>query len=404
MESVALALPVLLAIMAFEYYLSKKRGKKYFHFPDTISNLSIGIIDRLCSLLFAGIFFFVYEYLQKNFSIFDIQPTALNWIIMFVFVDFLWYWYHRFGHEVNIFWAAHIVHHSSKEFNYAVGSRTTILQSFVRLLFWCVLPIIGFTAPMIVLMLLVHAVYQFFTHTQLVGKLGFLEYFMVTPSHHRVHHGSNEKYLDKNYGGTFIIWDRLFGTFAEETEKVKFGLTKPLQSQSLIWQLFHAWVELFIAVRSEKIWHNKIKILFGKPHLIDPNIRKNAEKTFLSGKSKGKISQLFTQYIACQIAFSLLALILLLYFSDSLKSWETYITVIGIVLTLINCGAIMEQRQWVFHLEFARFVLIVAAAGFYDVRWIFPGVVILSICLIYYSSLQKLYFSRYLASSSLKSI
>jgi len=404
MESVALALPVLLAIMAFEFYLSKRWGRKYFSFSDTISNLSIGILDRICSLLFAGVFYFVYEFIQTRFAIFHIKPSPLSWFIMFISVDFLWYWYHRFSHEVNIFWAQHVVHHSSKEFNYIVGARVTILQSFVRLLFWCILPVIGFTAPMIVLMLLIHAVYQFFTHTQMVRKLGFLEYFLVTPSHHRVHHGSNEKYLDKNYGGFFIVWDRLFGTFAEEKEKVKFGLTKPLTSRSLIWQIFHVWVELYAAVILEKRWVNKLKILFGKPDLINPNIRKKAEIFFLTKKVKGKISDLFKQYIVYQMAFSLITVILLLYFSGSLKIWETYVTSIGIVLTLINCGAIMEQHKWVFHLEFARFVLLVIAVGFYDVQFIFPGVLVLSVFLVYYSSLQRFYFSRYLSPSPLNSI
>lgn len=397
MESVALALPVLLAIMALEYFYSKKKGKKYFNFPDTISNLSIGIIDRVSSLLFAGLFYFVYEYLNSHFAIFDIKPTPLNWVIMFVAVDFLWYWYHRFGHEVNIFWAAHVVHHSSKEFNYVVGSRVTILQSFVRLLFWCILPIIGFTAPMIVLMLLIHAFYQFFTHTQMVGKLGFLEYFLVTPSHHRVHHGSNENYLDKNYGGFFIIWDRMFGTFAEEKEKVKFGLTKPLKSQSLIWQIFHAWAELYVAVVQEKNILTKFKILFGKPDMVRAEIRKELEKKFLSKKVKGQISPLFKQYIVLQIAFSILVLILMLYFSDSLMTWEKYIFSLGIVVTLINCGAIMEQRQWVFHIEYIRFAIIVLGVGLYHLPWAIPGVIILAIGLIYYSSLKRFYFSQYIS-------
>ncbi len=404
MESVALALPVLLSIMALEYYLSQKRGKKYFNFPDTISNLSIGIIDRLCSLLFAGFFYFVYEYLQTHFAILDIAPTLINWFIMFVFVDFLWYWYHRCSHEINIFWAEHVVHHSSKEFNYAVGARVTILQSFVRLLFWCILPIIGFTAPMIVLMLLIHAVYQFFTHTQMIGKLGFLEHILVTPSHHRVHHASNEHYLDKNYGGFFILWDKLFGTFAEEKEEVKFGLTKPLTSQSLLWQLFHMWVELYYAVKNEKGLINKLKMLVGKPELINPNIRKRVEKKFLSKKIHGKISGLFKQYIVYQIAISLIALIVLLYFSDSLTKWEIYASAVGIILTLINCGSIMEQRQWVFHLEFARFVLIIIAAGFHNIQWIVPGVLVLAISLTYYSNLKRFYFSRYFVSTPLKSL
>ncbi len=132
-----------------------------------------------------------------------------------------------------------MVHHQSDDFNYTVSTRITIFQAVARGLFWSVLPLLGFPPDMIAVFLIIHGVYPFFTHTQLVGKLGWLEYVFVTPSHHRVHHSSNPEYLDKNYGDILIIWDKLLGTFAEEKEEPKYGLTKPLNSYSFLWQHFH---------------------------------------------------------------------------------------------------------------------------------------------------------------------
>src|SRR5436189_4138555 len=133
---------------------------------------------------------------------------------------------------------------------------------------------------MITSMLLVHGLYPFFIHTRLIGKLGILEYILVTPSHHRVHHASNEKYLDKNYGDVLIIWDKLFGTFAKEEEAPVYGLTKPLNTYSFLWQHFHFFIELWLAIKKANCFKEKIKVLFGKPEKVDPALRKEAENIF----------------------------------------------------------------------------------------------------------------------------
>jgi sterol desaturase/sphingolipid hydroxylase (fatty acid hydroxylase superfamily) len=160
-------------------------------------------------------------------------------LALFIATDFVWYWYHRLAHTINIFWCVHVVHHQSEDFNYTVSARITVLQAFVRTGFWSVLPLAGFSAEMITSILLVHEVYPFFVHTQLIGKMGILEHIIVTPSHHRVHHACNDEYLDKNYGDVLIIWDKLFGTFVEEKAPPVYGLTKQLGSQSFLWQHFH---------------------------------------------------------------------------------------------------------------------------------------------------------------------
>jgi alkylglycerol monooxygenase len=241
----ALAVPLFLFFIGLEYYFSKKLNKPVFNFNSSIANMNVGVAERLIDLFTAGAFYYFYAYLHEHFALFDIEEGVLLWIALILATDFVWYWYHRMGHEINLFWGFHVVHHTSEEFNYTAGTRITIFQAVLRTGCWSVLPIIGFPPGMITTMLIIHGLYPFFTHTQLIGKLGILEYVLVTPSHHRVHHASNEKYLDKNYGDMFIIWDKLFGTFAEEEEdELRYGLTKPVDSNSFLWQHFHYLVEL----------------------------------------------------------------------------------------------------------------------------------------------------------------
>jgi alkylglycerol monooxygenase len=223
----AFAVPLFIGLILLEYFISKKKGLPYFNLNNSIANISIGIAERLSDVLVTGAFYFVYDYVQKHYGIFKIHNGVLLWLLLLICTDFIWYWYHRLAHEVSVLWAVHVVHHQSEDYNFTVSARITVLQAFVRSGFWVILPLIGFPAAMITGMLLIHGIYPFFIHTRLIGKLGVLEYFLVTPSHHRVHHSCNEKYLDKNYGDVFIIWDKLFGTFQKEDEEPVYGLTHP---------------------------------------------------------------------------------------------------------------------------------------------------------------------------------
>src|SRR5215218_8889306 len=258
----AFAVPLFLLLMWMEYHFSRKRGKQTHRFDESVANLNVGIAERLCDLFTTGLFFFIFSWLHSHYALFNIKATGFTWVFLFLATDFIWYWYHRFGHEVNLFWSVHVVHHQSEDFNYTVSGRITVLQAFVRGFFWCVLPLIGFPASMISVLLLVHGAYPFFTHTQLVGKLGWLEYIFVTPSHHRVHHSSNPEYLDKNFGDVLIIWDKLFGTFVKETELPVYGLTHPLRSYSFLWQHFHHLFELAIATKRATGFKQKLRIIF----------------------------------------------------------------------------------------------------------------------------------------------
>jgi len=395
----AFAVPLFISLMLLEYFVAKKRKLDYFNLHNSIANISIGIAERMCDVLIAGTFYFVYDFIQRRYGVFNIKPGVLLWIFLLLSTDFLWYWYHRLAHEINLLWAVHVVHHQSEDFNYTVSARITLMQAFVRTCFWAVLPLLGFPASMITTMLLIHGIYPFFIHTRLIGKLGILEYILVTPSHHRVHHASNEKYLDKNYGDVFIIWDKLFGTFQKEEEEPVYGLTKPLNTYSFLWQHFHFYIELWISFRSKKTIKDKLSVLFGRPDKIDPLVRARTEKIFRLEKGSNAITAPLNRYVIWQIILLLVSLFVFILFEKYCGAAFKAIIALVVLLTLINCGAIMERKKWVFHIELIRlfsFMLIPFCFRYSYVGTI--SLLILSVIAViilfrYYKPLQE----RYLA-------
>jgi sterol desaturase/sphingolipid hydroxylase (fatty acid hydroxylase superfamily) len=389
----AIAVPFFIVFMLLEYLVARKKKLPYFNLHNSVANISIGIAERLLDVLVAGFFYFVYDYIQKNYGLFEIKASIAVWILLLLCTDLVWYWYHRLAHEINLFWAVHIVHHQSEDFNYTVSARITVLQAVLRTAFWSVLPFIGFPAHMITTMLLIHGLYPFFIHTQVIGKLGILEYILVTPSHHRVHHASNEKYLDKNYGDVFIIWDKLFGTFQKEEEQPVFGLTKPLKSYSFLWQHFHYFIELGFAIRAQKGFWNKVKIVFARPDAVDPTVRELAEQHFRVKKTDNVIDQPLNRYVVWQIAITVIVLFLFILFRDHVPAWNEFAGACFILLTLINCGAIMEQKRWVFYLEFARIIILLCSlVAMYPHGWLVVLLVAALLVAVYFADRLKDYY------------
>lgn len=353
----ALAIPFFLFFIGLEYYYARKKGKKLFHFAESVANLNVGIAERLTDIFTMLPFYYFFDYLYTHYALFHFSPGFIAWAGLFLITDFVWYWYHRMGHRVNILWAAHVVHHQSEDFNYTTSVRITVFQAVARCVFWSVLPLMGFPAPMIAIFLLIHGTYPFFTHTQTIGKLGWLEKILVTPTHHGVHHSSDAAYLDKNYGDILIIWDKIFGTFAEEKHKPRYGLTKPLNSYSFLWQHFHYPLELLVAVKREKGLVRKLKMLFGKPDDLDPRIRLVLEKKFIRRKIQSPATGRLKQYILLQTCISLSLLFTLLICFPLLESRQVGFLSVFILLSLINTGAILEKQSWIFYLEFLRMLV-----------------------------------------------
>lgn len=391
------AVPFFIGLILLEYIIAKRKRLPYFNLHNSIANISIGIAERLCDVFVAGLFYFIYDNLQKNYGLFDIKPGILLWILLFLLTDLIWYWYHRLAHEINILWMAHVVHHQSEDFNYTASTRITVFQAVVRTGFWSILPLLGFPAGMITSLLLIHGLYPFFIHTRLIGKLGFLEYILVTPSHHRVHHASDEKYLDKNYGDVLIIWDKLFGTFRKEEEEPTYGLTKPLKTYSFLWQHFHFAIELWLAVKRKPTVLEKLKLIFGKPDSIDPSLRQEAEDMFRIRQNTADIGKPLNRYVIWQVILLLTGLFVFIlfehYLSLPVKTGFAFI----VILTLINCGAIMEQKRWVFLVEYLRLSVFLMLPFYSFQFWqtkLFIAFLLMSILMLYYRPIKKNYLSQ----------
>jgi len=373
----AFAIPAFFLFLSLEYITTAQKKRPHiFRYESSVANLSIGLAERLLNLFISLSFYQLFCWIYENYAVFKIPGHWLVWVILLLATDLVWYWYHRLGHEINLLWGAHIVHHQSEEFNYTVSARITTFQAIARNLFWCILPFAGFHPDMVMTILVIHGAYSFFTHTQLIGKLGWLENILITPSLHGVHHASNEKYLNKNYGDLFVFWDKLFGTFTPEEEKPSYGLTHPLNSYSFMWQHFHYYMEMAEACKRVKGIKNKLKIIFGSPEDLDQDIRPALEKKFLPHKHLVKPGLKFREYLNLQMIVVSVLLFLVTFFFDQLAPEDKVFSVLFILITLINCGALLEQRRWIYYLEILRLLLL---AGYFSILFDTYSLLVISV-------------------------
>jgi sterol desaturase/sphingolipid hydroxylase (fatty acid hydroxylase superfamily) len=249
--------------------LPKKEQLDWYTEKDTKASFWMMIITALVELLPKLLAFAAFYYLHEISPLKDIiQRQWWAWILLFVLDDFSYYWFHRSNHEVRLFWAGHVPHHSAIKMNFSTALRQGVGERLHKFFFWLWLPLLGFDALMIFTMMAINLIYQFWTHTELVGKLPrWVEFVFNTPSHHRVHHASNFRYLDRNHGGALIIWDRLFGTFSEEKEGEKpvYGLTENITSHHPIHVATHEYQAIWQDVKRANKWSDKLKYIFYAP-------------------------------------------------------------------------------------------------------------------------------------------
>jgi sterol desaturase/sphingolipid hydroxylase (fatty acid hydroxylase superfamily) len=260
-----IAMPAFLLLIVIEKAYGFFRGNDTAPLMDTVSSLSSGITNAVKDVLGISISILTYDWMVSKVAIFTIENTVLTYLIAFFVIDFYGYWTHRWSHQINIFWNKHAIHHSSEEFNLSCALRQSI-SSFVNLFTFLLIPaaFLGVPATVIAIVLPLHLFLQFWYHTKHIGKMGFLEKIIVTPSHHRVHHAINKEYLDKNHGQIFIFWDKWFGTFQEELKEVPavYGITRPAQTWNPIKINFqHLWLLMQDAWRAEN-WKDKFTIWF----------------------------------------------------------------------------------------------------------------------------------------------
>lgn len=267
---ITLSIPVYALVIGVEILYSYWHEKKYYSTKGTLSNIYLSALNFSLDILVRGICLGVlwYFYQYRFTGISKSAHPFLYWSILLVAQDFMFYWLHRVDHYCRLFWAVHVTHHSSEEFNLTVGFRSSVFQPLYRFIYFIPLSLFGFDPLDVMFVYAATQIYGILIHTKTVGKLGPLEWFLSTPSHHRVHHASNVRYLDKNMGMVLIIWDRLFGTFQEEreTDPVKYGLTKNLDSYNPVNMVFHEWKTIFYDLFKRKApLKARFMYLFGPP-------------------------------------------------------------------------------------------------------------------------------------------
>ncbi|MDN3610299.1 sterol desaturase family protein [Vibrio ostreicida] len=262
--------PVFIVLMLTEYLMGQQRGRlpesSAYRWPEVLCNFTLAGMHQLADLITGLLIVKLYLWLF-GWRLMDIEMGAMSFICLLILQDFLYYWFHRASHRIRWMWAAHVAHHSSERMNFSTAFRQSLTYPIAGMwLFWVPLVIIGFEPKWVLFSVLFNLGLQFFVHTQWVRSLGPLESVFNTPSHHRVHHGRNPQYIDKNYAGVLIIWDRLFGTFEPEVETVRYGITKPVNSDNPLVVTFHLWAEIFHDVRRNDLsTKQKIQRLLSPP-------------------------------------------------------------------------------------------------------------------------------------------
>ena len=274
------AIPGFIVLLVAEVLITAKQQKDYYEVKDTASSLSMGIGNVLIGFVGKALVFGAYS-LVYQFRLFTIDMTLWwSWVILFFADDFSYYWFHRISHSSRYFWASHVVHHSSMKYNLGTALRQTwtgnISGAFI---FWIWLPLIGFSPVAVMTMQAISLLYQFWIHTEHINKLPApIEFVFNTPSHHRVHHGSDLEYLDKNHAGIFIIWDRLFGTFEPERKRPTYGLTTNINSHNPVRIAFHEWAAIGQDIRRAGSLRAALGYIFGPPGWSHDGSRKTTKQ------------------------------------------------------------------------------------------------------------------------------
>lgn len=266
-EIILWAVPIFVLMIGVEAYIDYRQKKNLYEGKDFISSISLGIVSVFIGggmkLLAFGVYTVVHQ-----FALFDIGWVWWAWILLLFADDFTFYWHHRLSHQIRVLWAAHINHHSSQRMNFGTALRQSWVEQLYKYFWWIWLPLIGFEPLMVLVMMSISLVYQFFLHTELVLKLPKpIEFIFNTPSHHRAHHAVNPRYLDQNHAGILIIWDRMFGTFAEEVDDDLpiYGITNNIDSHNLFYIAMHEYQNLWRDVKKAPTFSEKLKYIFYPP-------------------------------------------------------------------------------------------------------------------------------------------
>ncbi len=350
LNPIVLSIPIFFILIGVELVVERFSHKNLYSFPDSIANLSMRVLA-------VG----VYEIVSANFALFTWEKTWLYWLALFLLTDLAYYWAHRMSHEINLFWGGHVVHHQSEEYNLSVALRQSSFQVVWTFAFSLPIAVLGFETTDFVLISALNTLYQFWIHTETINKMGWFEYVFNTPSHHRVHHGRNPKYIDKNHAGSLIIWDKMFGTFQAEEERPTYGITKPINSWNAVWANFDHYASMAHEMKRMRTLTDKVKFLFMKPGWLPeylggyqaaPAVDPSTYKKYQTPSAIGLNYYVLFQYVICLVGTSLF-----LFNQGKFSLSEKAFIAILISFVVVNCGVLFENKSWVGTAEWIRIIL-----------------------------------------------
>lgn len=362
LNPVILSIPLYFVLIGIELLINRFQNKNLYRLNDALTNISCGITQQLTGIFFKVIGVGVYMLVYENFALFDIPSNWITIVILFIAADFCYYWAHRMSHEINLFWGGHVVHHQSEDYNLSVTLRQSTFQVIWTFSFHLPLALIGFNTLDHVMVMGLNLIYQFWIHTETIGKMGWFEYIFNTPSHHRVHHGRNPKYIDKNHAGVFIIWDKMFGTFQKEEEKPTYGITTPVNSWNPVWVNFNHYAVMWNNLKMIKGIGNKLKYTFNKPGWFPvemggyqpaPEVDKETYQKYYTSSTLQ-----INWYVLFQYAITMAGTAFFLFQESNFSLAEKSIISFIIIFTIANCGLLFEGKQWVKYSEVLRIVSI----------------------------------------------
>lgn len=354
-DPIALAIPTFFVAIGVEYAIARKKGREVYRLADAVTDLSCGVTSQLANVFVGAMLLAAYDKVYSGYRLVTWQSSWVVWTLAFFGVDFLYYWWHRLSHEVNVLWAAHVVHHQSEDYNLAVALRQAVVTHFTFLPFYLPLAFLGVPTLVYAIMVAISTLYQFWIHTELVPVVrGPLGYVLNLPSHHRVHHARDAHYLDKNYAAILIVWDRLFGTFVEESEPPHYGLTKPLGTFSPLWAQVHYFVEL-----GERMWKlprlsDKLLLPFRSPAWQGEGEEKHLPPV---AKYDVRVSRGTQVYVVVQYFLVLVGAFLVLFYKFEASLRVLALSSFAVLFGVVSIGALLENKRWARGLEAARLLV-----------------------------------------------
>lgn len=360
LNPVILSIPLYFLLIGLELIFQTVKKVKLYRTNDAITNISCGISSQVTNALWGVLSIGMYEFVSHNFTLISIPDTWWSWLVLFVLVDLMYYWFHRASHEINFLWnTAHVVHHQSEDYNLSVALRQSSFGGVFSMVFYLPLAVMGFSSYAFLTVKGLNLIYQFWIHTEAIRKLPrWFEYLFNTPSHHRVHHGRNPKYIDRNHAGTLMIWDRLFGTFQAEEETPTYGVTKPINTWNPVWANVLPILDMIKQFAATPGISNKLKVLFYKPgwQPMEQGGYQPAPELSTVDTTKFDLypNLSMIRYAIGQFALTLGFTTLFLFTSSGYSYWMKWLFAGFIIWSILALGLLMEDRKWMRYTEVVR--------------------------------------------------